>query len=82
MVGETEDDEDDSEDYEADYLDGFTAYRVDCCDGEPVSGDGASAGDDEVADGLVVEELVDGVAVGVADLGEDDGVVETETWTS
>lgn len=78
-VCETDDTEDDGQKDEAHHLDGFAAHGVDQGDRHPVTGDGAGADDDQIADGLVVEGLVHVAAADVADRGEDDGVVEAET---
>ena len=75
VVGEADGDEDCSEDDETDDLDGLATDGVDGGNGDPVAGDGAGTSYDEVANGLVEEDLVDVFTVSVADLGEDDGVV-------
>lgn len=79
VVSEAENDEDDGEEGEAHELNGLATDGVDESDGDPVAWDGAGADDDEVADGGVVEDFVDGVAAGVADGSQDDAVVERDT---
>ena len=74
-AGEAEDEEEEGEDGEAEDLDGFAAQGVDGEDGGPVAGEGACAGEDDHADGVVVEGVVEGWAVGVGDCGEDYCVV-------
>lgn len=78
LVGEADDDEDDGQDAEAAELDWFAADEVHRGDGHPVSGDGAGADQNEIADGVAVEVFVDVAAAGPADGAEDDGVVQTE----
>lgn len=74
-AGEAEDEEEEGEDGEADDLDGLAAEGVDCQNGGPVAGETAGAGEDDHADGVVVEGVVEGWAAGVVDCGQDDGVV-------
>lgn len=57
-VGESDDDEEDGEDGEAHDLDGLAAEGVDGCDGDPVAGNGTSAGNDQVTDSGAVEDIV------------------------
>lgn len=81
VVGETHDDEEDGQNSETTHLDGLAAESVNGSDGNPVSRDGTSKDNDNVADGSVVQELVDiGVVLGgVANGLEDDGVIQRET---
>lgn len=81
VVGETHDDEEDGQDGETTHLNGLAAESVNGSDGNPVSGDGTGKDNDNVADGSVVQEVVDiGVALGgVANDLEDGGVVQGET---
>jgi hypothetical protein len=59
-------------------LNGFATDRVHGGNGDPVPGDSTSTGNDKVADGLVEEDLVDVFALRIANLIENDGVVETK----
>jgi hypothetical protein len=70
LEGEADDAEEESEEKEASELDGFAADGVHEGDGDPVTGDGAGADEDEVANGVFVEDVVNvarnkGVRVGV-----------------
>ena len=82
VVGETNDNEDDGEEDEAHQLNWLTADGIDSGNGDPVTWDGASADDDQVADSSVVQHFPHGVTFGVADGLENDGVIETETVES
>jgi len=78
---ETDHDEEDREHGEAHELDGLAAEGVDGGDGYPVAGNGTGADEDQISDGVVVEDLIHVLlTTGVTDCGQDDGVVETETW--
>ncbi len=76
---EADDAENDGQNGEAHQLDGLATDGVDQGDRHPVTGDGAGADDDQVADGLVVEGMVHVAAADEADGLKDDGVVEAET---
>ena len=82
VVGETDDDEEDGEHDEAHELDGFATDGIDCSDGDPVAWDGASAGDDQVANSSAAEDLVNSITFGKTNGLQDDGVVETKTVES
>lgn len=79
LVGETNDDKNNGQDDEADQLDGLAADGVDGGDRHPVAGDGTRTDQDQVTDGVLVEDLVDVLAAAPADSTQDDGVVETKT---
>jgi len=57
--GKADDAEEHGEEEEAAELDGLAADRVDEGDGDPVTGDGTGANEDEIADGGFVEDVVD-----------------------
>jgi hypothetical protein len=57
--GEADDAEENGEKEESNELDWLTADSVNESDGEPVTGDGTSTNEDEVADGGFVEDVVD-----------------------
>lgn len=78
MVGEADDAEEDGEEDETHQLNGFAADGVNGCDGDPVSRNGASANDDQIADRGVAEDVVNVRAACIADCGQDDGVVEAQ----
>jgi len=88
IVSETHDDESASEDDETHELDRLASPRVDEKEGNPVSGDETCDGEDQVADGDVVQVPED--PEGSLDVcwssetygGQDDGGVETETVES
>jgi len=82
VVCEADDAEEDREDGETHELDGLAANRVDQGYRHPVTRDCTGADDDQVTDGLIVEDVVHVAAASVADSGEDDGVVESETVES
>lgn len=82
VVGEADDDKDDGEDGEAHELDGLAADGVNRRHRDPVAWDGAGADNDQIADGGVVEDLIHVVTLGVANGGQNDGVVEPETVES
>ncbi len=82
VVGKADDDEEDGEDGETHELDGLSADGIHGGDGDPITRNGTGQSDDEVANGGVVEDMIHILAAGVADRGEDDGVVETETVES
>ncbi len=79
MVAETDDAEDDAEDDEAHYLNGFAANSIHQGYGDPVPRDGAGADDDQVADGLIVEDLMHVAPSDVANGIENDSVVQAKT---
>ena len=79
VVCKADDDEEDSQHGEAHQLDRFPANGVHSCDSDPVARDGAGADQDEIADGGIVKDLVDGVAFGESNGGQDDGVVKSQT---
>lgn len=66
VVCEADDDEEDGQHGEAQELDGLAAEGVDCCDGDPVSGNGSGAGEDQVANCVAVEDLVHVGSTGVS----------------
>ena len=78
VVGEADDAEEDGQHDEAHELDGFAANGVDRGDGDPVPRDGAGADEDQVADSGLAEGFVDVGTGGVADGGEDGGVVQAQ----
>ncbi len=78
VIVESNDNEEDGQDSEASELDRFAADGVDGRHGHPVAGDGTGADDDQVANSGVAEDLIDVVALGVADGLKNDGVVETK----
>lgn len=82
MVAETDDAEDDAEDDEAHYLNGFAANSIHQRYRDPVSRDGAGADNDQVADGLVVEDLVHVAPSNVANGIENDSVIQAKTKES
>ena len=79
VVSKTDDGEDDGEQNEAHQLNRFAANGVDSCDSDPVTWNGACAHNDQVADCIAVEDLVDGITLGEPDSAQDDGIVETKT---
>lgn len=82
VVCEAEDDEEDGENDETHELDRLATNGVNSGDSDPVAGHGTSKNDDDVADGSLVEHLVDVATTAEADGREDDGVVERETVVS
>ena len=78
MVGEADHDEERREHAEAHDLDRLAAPDVEEGDRHPVARQRARKDEDQVADGLLVVDLVDVGAARVADGGQDDGVVERE----
>ena len=78
IISETDDDEDDSEETEPHQLDRLSSHGIDQCNCDPVPWNGASADDDQIADGRVVENFVHVCALGVANGLENDGVVEAK----
>jgi hypothetical protein len=64
---EAHDAEHDCQDDESHQLDWLATDRVDCSDGDPVTGNGTGADEDEVTDGDVVEDFVNTVALCVTD---------------
>ena len=79
VVTETHDAEDDGEQDETHELDGLATDGVDKRNSDPVTGDGTSTDDDDVTNGSAVENLVHVGATAVANSGENDRAVETET---
>lgn len=85
VVAKAEDDEEDGEHDEAHELDGLAAPAVNKQEGDPVSGDQTSSGENEVANADVVQVVVhaaNGTSSGgspEADGGKDDRAVETQT---
>lgn len=81
VVGETDDAEEDGEERETHQLNGLAANGINGGNRDPVTGDGTGADEDEVTNGGVEEVLVHvlGVARAVANLGQNNRVVETET---
>ena len=79
VVGEADDAEEDGEHGKTHELDGLASDRVHRGDGDPVTGNGTGADDDDVTDSGVVEKLVDIGSGGVSDGRENDGVVERQT---
>ena len=79
LVGESDDAEEDGQHDETHELNRLAADSVDCCDCDPVSGDGTGADDDQVTNSSVAEDMVDVGAAGVSDSGKNDGVVQAET---
>lgn len=79
MVREANDDEEDSQHGETHQLNGFPADGVHGCNSDPVARDGAGADQDEITDGGVVKDLVDGVAFGESDGAQDDRVIQSQT---
>jgi len=82
VVREADDNEDDSEQDETHKLNGFPTDGVDRSDGDPITGNGTGADNDQVADSISAEDFVDVAALGEADGGQNNGVVETETVKS
>ena len=77
----TNDDEEDSEHGESHELDGFSAQGVDGCDRYPVTGNGSGADQNKISNGVVIEYFIHVLlTTWIADCGQDDGVVETQTW--
>ena len=79
VVCKANDDEEDSQHGETHQLDRFPAKGVHSCNSDPIARDGAGADQDEIADGGIVEDLVDGVAFGESDGAQDDRVVKSQT---
>ena len=79
VVGEADDYEEDGEHAETEELNGLATYGIDERDRDPVSRDGTGADEDKVADGGLVENVVHVGSAGIANGGQDDGVVKGET---
>lgn len=79
VVCEAHDAEDDGENDEATNLDGFATNGIDESNSNPVSWNSTGADDDQVTDGDVVQDMVDVGSSSIADLLQDDGVVEGDT---
>ena len=82
QLTETHDTEHDGQNDETTELNRLAADSINGCNGDPVTGDSASADQDQVTDRDVIEDLVNGVTLGVADLLQNGGVVETDTVES
>mgnify|MGYP006900024593 CR=1 FL=1 len=83
VIGETDDDEEDGQHDEAHQLDRLTAEGINRSDGNPVSGDGTGADQNQVADGGPVEVFVDVFPSSPSDSRQDDAVVQSkavERW--
>ena len=79
IIGKSDDDEEDGQHCKSHVLNRFAAECVYCEDGDPVSRDGAGTDEDEVADGRVVEDLVDVGAPGVSYGAQDGRVIQAKT---
>lgn len=79
MIREADDDENDCQKDEAHELDRLAADGVNSRHSHPVTGDSTSTDDDQIADSSVAEDFIHVAASSVADLLENDGVVETKT---
>ena len=79
MISEADTDEEDGQGGEAHELDGLPTDGVDGGDGDPIAGDGTGADQDQVADGVLAEDLEHVVTTAETDVGQDDGVVQTES---
>ena len=87
IVGETHDDEGASENDETHHLDRFSSPRVDENEGNPVSGNEASNGKNQVSDGDVHQVVIDlmrssATRSAETDGGQDDGRVEPKAVES
>jgi|TARA_R110002003_G_scaffold52_13_gene4446 hypothetical protein len=82
VVGETPNTKEDGEQDEADELEGLAADGVNSGNGEPVAWNGASANQDAVSCGKVVELVVDSCAATVPNGLEDSSGIQTETIES
>ena len=79
VESEADDDEDDGKENEAHELYGFAADGVDGGNRDPVTWDGSSADDDQVADSGIAEDFIHIITLGIANGCENDRVVESET---
>lgn len=79
IVSEANYDEENREHGEAHELDWLATYRVDSGYCDPIPRYRTSADDDQVSNGASAEHLVDVAALGKADGGENDGVIQAET---
>ena len=79
VEGKSNSDEEDGEHGEAHELNRLAANEIDSGNGDPVSWNGTSADKNQITDGAVVECLVDGGSVGIANGSQNDTVVETES---
>lgn len=78
VVSKTNDAEDSGQGNETTKLNGLAANDIKSGNREPVTGNGTSAGNDNVTDGSVVQVVVDVLLTGVANGLENDGVVKTK----
>jgi len=82
VPGESNNTEDDCEHEETHKLDRLASDGIAKGNGEPVSRDGTSADDDQVTDGVVVQDLVDAASTGVVDGSQNDGGVKRQSVES
>lgn len=78
LIGETDDDEEDGQHNEAQQLDRLTAECINRSDGNPVSRDGTSTDQNQVARGGTVEVFVDVFTPTPSDSGKDNAVVQSK----
>ena len=69
MISEADTDEEDGQGGEAHELDGLPTDGVDGGDGDPIAGDGTGADQDQVADGVLAEDLEHVVTTAETDVG-------------
>jgi hypothetical protein len=82
VIGESDNDENNSQQDEASQLDWFATQSVYGSNGDPVPRDSACTDQDEIADCRIVEDLVDVLAASISNGSEDDRVVQTKTVES
>ena len=83
LEGKSDDNKQNGQNDEAGQLDRLAADRINGSNCDPVTGDGTSADQDKVSNGIAVEGLVHILSTSPADCAQNDGVVETkavESW--
>jgi len=77
VIREADDDENDCQKDKAHKLNRLAADGIHERDCHPVTGDSTATDDDQITNGGVVQDFIDIVASSIANLLENDGVIET-----